>query len=224
MKQLFVTYVEDSYQLTTAGYAALIILMILSLIIAATIIHHDTKKKRFDTKQMIFCAVSMALAMVTSMIKLYSFPFGGSVTLFSMFFICFIGYLYGPKAGLMTGISYGILQLIINPYILFPMQVVVDYVLAFGALGLSGFFWKSKNGLIKGYIAGILGRYFFAVLSGWLFFGEYAWNGWAPLPYSLVYNGCYIFTEGLITLLLLAKVAPVKNGLAYVRKLSVTES
>ena len=47
----------------------------------------------------------------------------------------------------------------------------MDYVLAFGALGLSGLFCNAKHGLIKGYIIGIIGRYVFAVLSGWLFFG-----------------------------------------------------
>ena len=32
-------------------------------------------------------------------------------------------------------------------------------------------------------------------------FGEYAWDGWAALPYSLVYNGCYIFAEAALTVL-----------------------
>ncbi len=177
-------------------------------------------ERKFRTKQLVFCAMAVALAMVTSMIPIYSFPFGGSVTLFSMFFICFIGYLYGPAAGVFTGFAFGILQLIIKPYIYFPLQVLVDYPLAFGALGLSGFFWKSKYGLIKGYLAGIIGRYFFAVLSGWLFFGEYAWEGWSALPYSMAYNGAYIFTEGALTILLLLIAKPIAYGLSYIKKLT----
>lgn len=35
-------------------------------------------------------------------------------------------------------------------------------------------------------------------------FGEYAWDGWAALPYSLVYNGCYIFAEAALTVLVLS--------------------
>lgn len=178
-------------------------------------------KNKFGTRGLVFCAVAAAIATVTSMIKLYEFPFGGSVTLLSMFFICFAGYLYGPAAGIMTGAAHGVLQLLIDPFIVFPLQVVVDYVLAFAALGLAGFFWKSKYGLIKGYIAGVLGRYVFAVLSGWLFFGEYAWEGWNPLPYSMVYNGCYIFTEAAITLLLLIAVRPLRNGLEYVKRMTM---
>ena len=52
------------------------------------------------TKQLVFCAISIALAFVTSYIKFARLPFGGSITLFSMFFICFAGYLYGAKVGI----------------------------------------------------------------------------------------------------------------------------
>ncbi|MBQ8823513.1 MAG: energy-coupled thiamine transporter ThiT, partial [Lachnospiraceae bacterium] len=104
--------------------------------------------------------------------------------------------------------------------IVFPLQVITDYFLAFGALGLSGFFSNAKNGLVKGYIAAILGRYLFAVLSGWLFFGEYAWEGWAALPYSLVYNGIYIFAEAAVTIILLL-LPPVKNAISSVKKLAL---
>lgn len=179
--------------------------------------------KHFSTKKLVFCSMAIALATVTSMIKIYQFPFGGSVTLLSMFFICFVGYLYGTATGVLTGFAYGILQLLMDPYIVFPLQVLVDYPLAFGALGLSGIFKKSKQGLIKGYLIGVVGRYIFAVLSGWLFFGEYAWEGWNPLPYSLVYNGAYLFTEAGITVLLLLLVKPLKSGLEYVKGMALNE-
>lgn len=225
MLSIFLTRVEDewgvSYSLTTAGYAVLAVLMLLLLFLAVSLTKKGEKRKGFDTKELVFCAMSIAIATVTSMLKVYEFPFGGSVTLLSMFFICFVGYLYGPAAGILTGFAHGILQLLIDPYILFPLQVLVDYPLAFGALGLSGLFWKSKNGLIKGYIVGILGRYVFVVLSGWLFFGQYAWEGWAPLPYSLAYNGAYIFTEGAVTLFLLVAVKPLRNGLDYVKRMAL---
>lgn len=224
MLSFFLTRVEDewgvSYSLTIPGYIALALIIAALLIFAVSFTKKGEKTKKFDVKQLVFCAVSIAIATVTSMIKIYEFPFGGSVTLISMFFICFVGYLYGPAAGIMTGMAHGVLQLLIDPYILFPMQVLVDYVLAFGALGLAGLFWKSKNGLYKGYILGILGRYVFAVLSGWLFFGEYAWEGWNPLLYSMVYNGAYIFAEAAITLILLIAVKPLRNGLDYVKRMT----
>lgn len=215
----FVRATEDGYGLTTAGYAACI-LILLAVLILAPMLAKKTASKRMGTKQLVFCAVAIALAIVTSMIKIYSFPFGGSVTLCSMLFICLIGYLYGPATGMLTGAAYGILQLIMEPYIYFPAQVIVDYVLAFGALGLSGFFYQSKHGLLKGYLVGILGRYVFAVLSGWLFFGEYAWEGWAALPYSLAYNGCYIFAEGILTAIILC-IPAVSKAFGQVKELAV---
>lgn len=175
---------------------------------------------KLTAKQLAFCAVAIALGTVLSNVKLYEFPFGGSITLLSMLFICLPGYWFGAEAGVITGVAYGILQLIIDPYVIHPAQLLVDYPLAFGAFGLSGLFTDKKNGLLKGYIAGIIGRWIFATISGWIFFAEYAWEGWAPLPYSLVYNGIYIFAEAAITLIILA-IPQVKGAFARVKKLAL---
>ena len=93
----FVSTTEGGYQLTTAGYVAAAVILI-ALIVLATVLAKKEKKekKKMGTKQLVFCAMAVALAMVTSMLKVYSFPFGGSITLFSMLFICFVGYVYGP--------------------------------------------------------------------------------------------------------------------------------
>ncbi len=205
------------YSLTPAGYAAIILVMLVLLALPAALFARRSRGIRFETKQLVFCSAAIALSVVTSFIKLYTFPFGGSVTLCSMLFVCLIGYWYGPKIGLATGFAYGLLQLVTGPYIVFPLQVLVDYPLAFGALGLSGFFWKSRQGLLKGYLVGVFGRYLFAVLSGWLFFGTYAWEGWAPLPYSLAYNAAYIVPEAVITLVILS-LPPVKKAMELVKQ------
>ena len=94
-----------------------------------------------------------------------------------------------------------------------------DHLRRIITLGLSGFFCNAKHGLIKGYVAGILGRYVFAVLSGWLFFGAYAWEGWDPLPYSLVYNGIYIFAEGILTVIILL-IPAVSKGIKRMKALA----
>ena len=173
---LFATKLVDeyggtTYNLTGLGYGALVALMLLLLILACYV---TGGKTRFKTKHLVFAAAAMALAMITSFLKLFEAPMGGSVTLFSMLFICCIGYWYGLRTGIMTGVAYGLLQLISDPYIISLPQMITDYLLAFGALGLSGIFCNKKNGLIKGYIVGVLGRYFFAFLSGLIFFGMYA--------------------------------------------------
>ena len=228
---------ETTYVPTTLGNVLLVV-VILALLCGAVIFarkyaakqsassEHTTsdkesKKSRLTAKQLAFCAMSIALGTVLSNIKLFHFPYGGSITLLSMLVICLPGYFFGLGAGLMTGVAHGILQLLIDPYVLYPMQFVVDYLLAFGALGLSGIFCNSKFGLIKGYIAGILGRYVFTVISGWIFFGAYAWEGWAPLPYSLAYNGSYIFPEAAITVIILA-VPAVRNGISRIKAMALS--
>lgn len=199
----FVTLTEDGYALTTPGYVVLAVIL-LAVVIAAAGLAKRQKNGRMSTKELVFCAMVIALGTVASVLKVYEFPFGGAITFFSMLIVCLAGYFYGPATGILTASAYGILQFIIQPYMLFPLQVIVDYLLGFGALGLAGFFYRSKHGLLKGYILGILGRYVFTVISGWIFFGEYAWEGWGALPYSLAYNGAYIFSEGLITVIILA--------------------
>lgn len=219
---LFVTPVVDewgdtTYQFTTAGFTGLVIIMLALLLIGCAVFG---TRKRISAKQLAFSAMALALAMVTSMIKLFDMPMGGSVTLLSMLFVVLIGYWYGLGAGLTVAFAYGILQLIVDPYIISFPQMMVDYLFAFGALGLSGIFWKSKYGLIKGYIIAVIGRYFFAFLSGWIFFGMYAPETFPnAVAYSLAYNGAYLGMEALITLIVIA-IPPVNKALSYVKTLA----
>lgn len=207
---LFLTYNAEAaeYNLTFAGYAGLVVLMLLVLLVSSAF--SEKRSRQMSAKQLAYCAIAMALAIVTSFIKFASLPFGGSITLFSMFFICFIGYLYGVKIGIMTGVAYGILQLITGPYIYAPVQVLLDYPLAFGALGLSGIFWKSRHGLLKGCILGMAGRYIFHVISGYVFFAEYTPEGMNLVLYAVGYNATYILPELVATLILISVPAVAK--------------
>lgn len=171
-----------------------------------------SKSSKLTVQKLAVCAVMIALGTVLSNVKVFHFPTGGSITMFSMLIICLPAYWFGLKEGLITGVAYGILQLIIDPYILYPTQVIVDYILAFGAMGLAGVFANKKNGLIPGYLIGITGRFVFAVISGAVFFGEYAWEGWNAWTYSIVYNAIYIYAEGIITVIILL-IKPVRNAI-----------
>ncbi len=206
---------EVTYIPTTLGNALLIIAII--ALLTAAMFFAKRNRQKLSVRQLVFCAASIALGTVLSNLKLFHFPTGGSVTMLSMLVVCLPGYWFGLGAGLMTGIAYGVLQLLIDPYVLFPAQLIVDYLLAFGALGLSGIFANSSYGLIKGYLAGVAGRYFFAVISGCIFFGAYAWEGWSVLPYSLVYNGIYIFAEAAVTIVVLL-LPPVRQAMARLKK------
>lgn len=222
MFEYFFTRIEDPemgiyYWPTGLGFTAIAIAMILLLLLAVMLT--SAKGIRMKTQDLVYCALSMALAFVTStFFKIIPLPMGGSITLFSMLFISQIGYWYGLRTGLTAAIAYGLLQLVSDPWILSVPQVLFDYIFAFGSLGLSGLFYKSKHGLIKGYLFGITMRFVFSFLSGIIFFASYAaeWNLSVPV-YSLLYNGSYVYGEGIMTLLLIA-IPAVNTALARIKK------
>ena len=118
-----------------------------------------------------------------------------------MLFACLPGYFYGLGTGLLAAAAYGILQVMVDPYILFPLQLLVDYPLAYGAMILGCLAmllpiqkrWKLPVAVL---LAGV-GRYVMAVLSGVVFFAEYAGEQNA-LVYSLGYNISYLGPDTLV--------------------------
>ena len=193
--------------LTAAGYvlciAAGIILFAAALIFAGRI----SEKKKMGTRQLAFCAMAMALAFITSYLKLFNMPWGGSVTLCSMLFIVLVANWYGPKTGVLVGLAYGILQFIQEPYVLSFFQVCCDYILAFAALGVAGFFAKSKHGLLKGYIAAVIARGAFHALGGYLYWMDYMPDNFPKAltsVYPIVYNYSYLLAEGIITVIIIS--------------------
>ena len=202
-----------SYNLTPLGYVVLIAVVI--VVLAVGFIVKD--KKTHSVKRLVTSAMAIALATLTSFITIFKMPMGGSVTLFSMLFIVLIGYWYGIKTGLTAALAYGVLQLLLDPYILNIPQVLLDYILGFGALGLSGVFSKSKHGLVKGYIIGVIGRFICSFLSGWIFFAVYTPEFFnSAVLYSVVYNGSYIGLEAVVTLVVIS-LPSVNKALAYVK-------
>ncbi|MCI8506303.1 MAG: energy-coupled thiamine transporter ThiT [Lachnospiraceae bacterium] len=214
----FLIYDPENYEyiLQPLGYVCLSLLLFV-LLAFVFLFAKRRKSRRVGTKELVFCSMAMALSTVASFIKFVNLPYGGSITLFSMLFVSLIGYFYGPKTGLITGVAYGVLQLITGPYIYAPLQVLLDYPLAFGALGLSGFFHNKKYGLLTGYIVGVTGRYLSHVISGYIFFAEYAPEGMNALLYTFGYNLTYVLPELLLTAVLLA-VPAVKKAIGQVKQ------
>lgn len=229
---------EGYYSLTTAGMLVFIILTVILLLDAALIRAHvgdvtkkdsDAPKKRaFSTRQLVFAGVSLALAFALSFIKILHLPWGGSVTLCSMLFVTIIGYWYGPKIGLISALAYGILQFVQGGggYILSPMQVALDYIVAFMALGASGFFNRKKNGLIIGYVVAIMLRAVFHSIGGYIYWMDYMPEEFPQslaAVYPIVYNFAYIVLEGIITVFILM-IPGVKSGISYITRLATQES
>jgi thiamine transporter len=198
---------------------AIIALLIFSSLLIIFLI---TDKKSHSTKPraLTFSAIAIAFAFVLNQITLFQLPQGGAITPLSMLFIVLVGYFFGLRQGLLAGICFGLLDLMIHPYVISPIQMLVDYPLAFGALGLSGLL-KDRNSIIPGYLLGVSGRFVFSFLSGLIFFGMYAPEGFSGFTWSLVYNGSYLLGEAVLTVIVLA--IPAVGKLIRQIKLSVTE-
>ena len=202
------------------GYVTSIAAMVILVVIAAVLFHKKSSSGKLTTQQLVTCAVALALAYATSYLKVFSLPFGGSVTLCSMLFIVLIGYWYGPKIGILTGLVYGIFQFLQEPYVLSFFQVCCDYILAFAALGVAGFFAKSSHGLLKGYIAAVIARGAFHALGGYLYWMDYMPENFPQslkAVYPIVYNYSFLLAEAVITVIIISIPAVVK-GLGQVKK------
>ena len=232
MKDFFTTTIgawdDGSVRLTAPGIAVVVIIIALLVVVAAIIRHKDSEKKRtLTTKQLVYSAVAIALAVVCSMIKFANLPMGGSVTLFSMLFIALIGYWYGPKIGISCAFAYGIMQFLQGggTYILSPMQACLDYFFAFAALGVSGFFYKKKNGLVIGYIVAILARGLFHTIGGYIYWMDYMPDNFPSslaIVYPILYNYAYILLEGVVTIIVIM-LPPVKKAFAYAKRIATEQ-
>lgn len=200
-EQITTEWGEILYMPTGKGEALFTAMIAFLLLVAMLFIQIGGQEA--TTRKLVCCVVTIGLATIFANIQLYALPSGGNITLLSMLVIALPGYWYGVGTGVAIGVAYGIFQMLIDPYMVSFSQIIVDYFLAFGAIGLSGLFSNHRFGLILGYWTGILGRYLFAVISGAVFFGAYAWEGWSPITYSVVYNAMYIFAEGVLTTVIL---------------------
>lgn len=140
------------------------------------------------TTKLTVSAIMVALSTVLSFIKFADLPYGGSVTLFSFVPILFVGYAYGAKWGLCTGLVHGILQMIFGisssvagagfKWWQVALCALLDYLVAFALLGTSGMFKKSiKNpqvSLAVGTFVACMLKYLSHAASGFILFKGYA--------------------------------------------------
>ena len=120
---MFQFFVNAEGGLTAAGYAVTILAAILFTVAAIILAGKESTRKKLSIKQLAYCSMALALSFITSYIKIFELPFGGSVTAFSMLFIVLIAYWYGPKVGILLGFVFGILQFLQEPYVLSFFQV-----------------------------------------------------------------------------------------------------
>lgn len=164
------------------------------------------KDSENNTKYITYAGVCIATSYALSFVKFLQMPQGGSVTLASMLPLMLFAYKFGTKKGVLAGFVYGLLQLIQNPVIYHPLQVFMDYMVAFSALGLTGMFRKfnflKDNDVAKfalgAFVAGTL-RYLCHVVTGIFVFYTWAQEGYTAVAWGFVYNS-FVFVDLAIVL------------------------
>lgn len=177
-------------------------------------------KKNWSTQMLVEAGLMIALSFILSNIRLYKMPQGGSVTAGSMIPIILFSLRWGVKPGITMGMVFGMLKLATGGYVFSFIQVVLEYPIAFGLLGISGMFKdgidRAKEGkygkIVLASFIGILGRFICHFIAGFVFFGEYA-DGINPVLHSLIYNSSYLIPEFILTFLIISVIwKPMENA------------
>ena len=164
-------------------------------------------RKLWNAKSIAFAALALALSFVLSCFRLYRMPQGGSVTPGSMLPIMLFSASFGMGPGLIVGLAYGVLQYLQGGYFLNVWQFLLDYALAYAALGLTGIAKKLPRqwGLYAAMALAAIARALSATLAGYMFWDTAFWP-------SLVYNGTYLIPDTLICMVLATFIASPSCG------------
>ena len=182
----------------------IIFLGIISVVLLAGFVI-DFKNHRMSTKQMVMASLIAAISFVLSLVQFVRYPQGGGIALLSMLPVMLFALIYGRTAGVTAGLVFGLLSLLDGPYVIHPVQFLLDYIFPTMALGLAGTFGSdTRIKRIVGPAIAVLLNVLSKVLSGVIFFGSYAPEGMAPLIYSLGYNLSTAGVEGLLCIVVLA--------------------
>jgi thiamine transporter len=155
-----------------------------------------TSRQQVPVKILAEMASAVALSGALSLVTIFMLPQGGSITLASMVPVLVFALRRGAKLGVVAGGLLGLVVLVEMPFVVHPAQLLLDYPLAFGALGLAGMF---RSRPLIGVAVGIAGRFVMHFISGLIFFASYAWAGWNPVLYSAAYNAGYLLPEFVLS-------------------------
>ena len=191
--------VGSDYEHASAVGMIVSAVVIMALLVAVYIL--GGKKDVNNTRALVYGAVAVALSFALSYARLFKLPQGGSVTFASLLPLMIYCMMFGTRRGLLVCLVYGTLQALQDPYIIHPMQFLLDYPLAFGLIGVSGIFveknlFKNKIvGFVLGAVLAVGLRYACHVCSGVFAFADYFyWDSElmskydSAAVYSLAYN------------------------------------
>lgn len=167
------------------------------------------------TRMIAEAGVAIAIAQVLSFITLFHMPQGGSIKAASMVPLMIFAYRWGGTRGILAGVVYGILHFLLGfKSSIHYLSIILDYLVAYGVIGVCGYFKDNMIGLVSGSIVAIALRWFASVTSGAVVFASYAPQGQNPWIYSMIYNASYMVPDGILNIVVLLFIYQgVKRGL-----------
>jgi len=162
---------------------------------------------KFSVPALTRIGVVSGVTMVLYMIKLVPFPQGGGCSLLSILPIMLLAVLYGKEEALISAIVVALLKVVFAPPY-FVMQLPLDYFGAMMAVAFVPMFGtKTKGRLLSGAVLAVLLSTFFSILSGTIFFGQYAPEGMNPWLYATIYNLLGYGVEAALSVMVLILIA-----------------
>ncbi len=194
--------VKVSSEVQLYVYSAFLIALIAVIALA-----FGEKKNFNNTKSIVYASVCIAMSFALSYLRLFELPQGGSITIASLLPIMVYSYMFGIRKGVVVGVIYGFLQFVQAPWFYHPIQFLLDYPIAFGAIGLAGVFkekqWLSKKPSLQflfGAIVVAVIRYLSHVVSGIFVFGSGDPENYSAVAWSFLYNA-FVFADMAITII-----------------------
>lgn len=180
------------------------IILIVSVVLLGLYIW-DVSGKKFNTKLIVLVGIFSGISYVLYLIQFIKYPQGGGITLFSMLPVMLLSLLCGRQAGLTAGMIFGLLKILNGFFIVHPAQFLLDYILSTMVLGLAGTFGTDKKyKVIFGCLFAVALGVFINIISGAVYFGEYAPEGMNVWWYSFLYNFSSAGVEGILTVIVVA--------------------
>jgi len=166
----------------------------------------------FRTRLIVEIGITISLAVAMSTItRLVQLPWGGSISLGSLP-IAVIAIVRGVKVGGIVGGGYGLVDLLLNPFIVHPIQILLDYPLPNALFGSTIGFLYLRYSIEKpwSYIAIVFlagfAKWSSHCFSGILYFSAYAPEGQSVWIYSAIYNASHVIPETILCMVLLRMV------------------
>ncbi len=202
-------------------------ILALSAILTVTLIFLGKRTlPQNSTKAVVYAAICIAISFALSYIRFFRLPQGGSITFVSLLPLMFYSYIFGIRKGVLAGFIYGLLQAIQDPWLLHPIQFLLDYPFAFAMVGLAGMFRYTpifKNNIIGKFLLGAavsaVLRYASHVISGAIIFGS-ANENFNAIEWSLFYN-LFVFADAAIAVFAGSIMLSSKNFVNQIENINV---